>query len=396
MPDPAASGGVPGSNCYNPGMEKRHFLVLLITCLLSAAGHAAMGTELYRALVPIEDHSDKERNRALRQGLLQVLVKLSGSREIGNRPAVKDLLANAGAYVLEFGYAQLPDGRGQALDTRYSQVELDRFLRDNQLPVWPARRPSLLVWIVQGPLDGARRFANRDEDPALYAELERVFGERGQPVVYPLHDLEDQLALTVEDGWGLDAEKLGAASKRYGADSWLLLRCYEAASGQWRVAWMFSAERDESAYLDNLDGEQLDRIVARVGDAVVDRIASAHSYVPSQTPGRLDLEIGRASCRERVVVAGGGGWGEGGGGGGGGGISEFGSYTALMELLAGLSMVRSVEVERLVGDEIQLNLAVDGDQKQLFDSLALFRQIVLPAEPPMRGEILAVSWGAGN
>ncbi|MFA5630257.1 MAG: DUF2066 domain-containing protein [Porticoccaceae bacterium] len=349
-------------------MKKSCLCVLLLSLFAACVAVTAQASDLHRAVVPVSDHSDKERNRALRQGLLEVLVKLSGSRDIGTRPGVQNLLNNAASYAVEFGYVQLAAGQG--LGANFSPRDLDRFLRDNRLPIWPERRPLLLVWVATEPLDVARGFAGRDDNPALYAEVDKVFAARGLPVRYPLYDLADQLTLNIDDAWQLDAEKIAEASTRYGADAWLLLRCYETSSGTWRVAWMFSGGKNEAAVLENLDGEDLHTTVTTIGETVVDRIAAVHSYVPSRDTGQVALTVQ--------------------------GVHDFRSYTALVDVLSGLSMVRSLDVDSVASDSIQLRLGVEGDRKQLLDALSLVRQLRLPETMPRPGEVLTVNWAVAN
>lgn len=331
-------------------MKKFRCFLPMLAFLLAALTLANEPGDLYSAVIPVADSSENERNRAVRTGLLEVLVKLTGRRDVTSRPEVKSLAAKATSYAVEFGYVDLENSDGsrqRGLKVQYSRQELDRFLRQSQLPVWPSRRPSLLVWILREPVDGVQAFVNREEDEAIYETLATFFARRGQPVSYPLHDLEDQLALNVEDAWNLKTESIASASARYGADAWLLVRCYETSSQTWRVAWVLA--NGEQITLDNLDGNSLDETLGIVVDTAVDRIASGYSYVPSSAAGEIVLEVK--------------------------GIKNFGNYTRLQALLKDMTMVRSVAIDRVEKDSIQLAVAIEGDGRQFLESLALIRQL---------------------
>jgi hypothetical protein len=350
-------------------MKKLTLVMMLLSLALSPAVKADQAAALYSAVVAVADNSSAERNKALRAGLLEVLVKLTGSADIGSKPAVAQLLANASAYVVEFGYVNLPNQPSrQGLNVRYSQVDVDRFLRQKQLPVWPVKRPSLLVWVVKEPFGHPQSFVF-EGDEAFYTSLDSLFDRRGLVASYPVYDLEDLSALSVNDAWNLEADKIAAATVRYGASSWLLVRCYETSARTWRLTWVMGAANNnqaEQVYLDNLDAPALDTALARVVDMAVDRIASAYVYTPSLAAGKLVLTVD--------------------------GISSFNYYNELLKLLKELSMVKNLAVESVEGEKIRLQIELEGDEKQFFESLALFDQLEIPEELPPGGQSAAIQW----
>ena len=352
--------------CYNPAMKTLFpALLLLLTALVTPALHGADGAELYTATVPVADHSEAERTRALRAGLAEVVVKLTGSAASVASSEVRSLLARASSYVVEFGYVELPLAeQGLGLSVKYSRAELDAFLRQEGLPVWPPQRAALLVWVLREAGDQPQTFVTRDEDEGLYAHLDRAFAARGLPVRYPLYDLEDQLGLPVATAWSLAAEELARASVRYGANQWLVLRCYQSASDHWRLAWVLG--RGEQTSLDSLEGADLDALLQQVVDGAVDSIAAGQAYIPTLTAGRVALEVS--------------------------GVDGFASYTGMLDTLQGLSMVRSVTIAQVVGERISLFLDVEGSEKVLLDALALSEHFNLPEQPGAPGQALSVVW----
>ncbi|MCK9503448.1 MAG: DUF2066 domain-containing protein [Porticoccaceae bacterium] len=348
-------------------MKKIILITLLLTLGLSPVAMADSAAALYSAVVPVADNSATERNRALRAGLLEVLVKLTGSADIGSRPEVKQLLAGASAYVVEFGYIKLANQR-QGLNVRYSQMDIDRFLRQKQLPVWPAKRPSLLVWVIKESSGQPQSFVFGD-DEEFYAALNSIFDRRGLVATYPLYDLEDLSALSMDAAWNLEADKVAAASARYGAASWLLVRCYETSARTWRLTWVLgSAQKNQGdqVYLDNLDDKALDAALTRVVDMAVDRIASTYVYTPSLTADKLIVTVD--------------------------GISSFNYYNQLLDLLKELSIVKSLNIESVQGEKIRLHVDLEGDAKQFFESLALFDQLEVPEELPTDGQPATIQW----
>ena len=72
---------------------------LLWACaLLPLAGYAVQVDDLFKAEVEVADQSNSERKRAFREGLAEVLVKVSGRSSVMTEPMVAESLAKAGAY----------------------------------------------------------------------------------------------------------------------------------------------------------------------------------------------------------------------------------------------------------------------------------------------------------
>ena len=291
-------------------------LLVAALCALAPGLNAAPGTDFYIATVPVPDHSEKARLAAARQGLGEVLVKLTGTSGVATRPEVAAMLRRVSSYMLEYSYATLPgDGGGPdrlAVRVRFDRAGVDSFLRSNQLPIWPLNRPRLLVWLVEDGPGGVSRFVTGEEAGPLVASLDRGFARRGMPVVYPLLDLQDQLVLDSRQARDFDDK-----ARMMGRDGQTLLRQQQADS--------------------------LDNLLAAVVDQVVDTVAANSSYVAQGRGEVVALDVD--------------------------GITSFGDYNRLADLLAELSMVRDVQITGVDGRRLYLSLAIEGGRDQLLDSL---------------------------
>lgn len=320
-------------------------LLVAALCALAPGLNAAPGTDFYIATVPVPDHSEKARLAAARQGLGEVLVKLTGTSGVATRPEVAAMLRRVSSYMLEYSYATLPgDGGGPdrlAVRVRFDRAGVDSFLRSNQLPIWPLNRPRLLVWLVEDGPGGVSRFVTGEEAGPLVASLDRGFARRGMPVVYPLLDLQDQLVLDSRQARDFDDKAIAEASARYPAQGWLVLRYYQTSDGAWRSAWMMG--RDGQTLLRQQQADSLDNLLAAVVDQVVDTVAANSSYVAQGRGEVVALDVD--------------------------GITSFGDYNRLADLLAELSMVRDVQITGVDGRRLYLSLAIEGGRDQLLDSL---------------------------
>lgn len=344
-------------------MNRHLSLLILLGVLFVLPGTAGAAQDFYSATAPVADNSDAQRNKAIRAALEKVLIRLTGVSGIAGYPGVGELLANATNYALEFGYVEGAQGSGLAVAVSFTRNEIERFLRDRQLPIWPAKRSPLLVWVLKEAQGQPATFVTQEDDPALYSALSSQFADRAMPVRFPLYDLEDMMKLTTQAAWDFNVEQIGQASSRYGLENWLVVRCYETTNADWRVAWVQGGAGEST--LDSVDTATLDEGLQRMVQVAVDKVAATSSYIPSQSAGVVVLEVS--------------------------GVTDYATYRRMINLFSGLSMVRSVAVQSLTANQVSLVLAVEGNQQELAQALAAYDQLILPPEQPVEGT-LSAAW----
>ncbi|MCK9562998.1 MAG: DUF2066 domain-containing protein, partial [Bacteroidales bacterium] len=265
---------------------KNTFLAILFALLVLPA--AASRADFYVATVPVDDQSEGARISAAREGLASVLVRLTGSRTLGDDPRVQAMLREVSTYMVEYSYVTLPAATAGGLGVRiqYERDGIDRALRAGRLPIWPLNRPPLLLWLVVDDPAGGPRVLNDDETIAV---LDRAFDRRGLAPVYPLYDLEDQLALEPGLIHDFDSEAIAGASNRYPVQGWLAVRVYETSSGLWRAAWMLDVAGQ--SLLRQVQAETVEELLGEVVDQAVDSIASRYAYVAGDSAGTVELDI---------------------------------------------------------------------------------------------------------
>jgi len=203
----------------NPALSVR---VLLFSLLFLLAG-PAMATKvsgLYRAEAAVAGVEANQRSEAIRQALVNVLVKVTGNRNIASRKALAGDIKNASRYVQQYSYQLAKDaemaseGEPQRfLLVSFDRAAIDRLLRDQGLPVWSENRPSILSWMGV-ERQSRRRLMDSERDTPVRSALEETARTRGLPLLFPLMDLEDQGRLQVGDIWGEFETNIRGASNR--------------------------------------------------------------------------------------------------------------------------------------------------------------------------------------
>lgn len=317
--------------------------LLLLSLLYGVAW--AEPADLYAAEVAVADDSVAVRTEALSQALQQVLVKVSGSTEVGGHPGAAAVLARPGSLVQQYRYRL--DSAGESpqryLWAKFDKVALDRLLRESGIPLWGSRRPRLLVWLAveQG---GRRSLLNLEGDMTAREAMQQRAAARGLPLQLPLMDLQDQAALNAADLWADYEAALREASRRYPHDVILTGRL-RASDGHWQSDWtLWEADRQQTFDTAALPWP----VVLQAGiDGAQNRLAAR--YVPA-TQGDDGPEPLRVSFS---------------------GIDSLAAYGRLMQILGQHESISRIKLRQVEGDRVLTELWVRGGRGALSRGLSL-------------------------
>ena len=311
--------------------------LLCITMLgLPLVADAARVSGLYSVEVVVADKTAQERKRAEQQGLETVLVKVSGSSKTIARTQAARNKIDASRYVSEFSYRsdKIADtGEKQTLAViNYSSSMIDSLLANTGCPIWPADRPELLVWMVADQAGEGRSHVTKESMPEAKRLLKQQMAARGEHLLEPLLDLEDHLTLSAQDAWAFKHNSLVAAARRYKVPNWCVLRFYQTSSGRFRGT--VQVEAGVHSGLVNLNAATLESLIQQGVNEAVDRVAAGSTFIRQQNVEEFALLLEN--------------------------INNYKDYSAAIELLNKLEMVRAVRVASAVGDHLDLRLDING------------------------------------
>lgn len=385
-------------------MRFLHLRLLLSSLIVAFASAASAGqkVDIYRADTLVKSQSEGERNAAARATLGEVIVRVSGQRSALDHPAIKAAQPSAQNYLFGFSYKSSAekitvDGKtfpAVGLQLNYEPQAIEKLLRDSQLPLWPATRPKVLVWLVAKDPTGLRLVPEGTDLQAMQSQAQY----RGLPLVFPKLDLEDNLSLTADDLWALDIEKIKTASLRYRADAILIGRytpyslgpippavvvdpvaaeipvdaaavsslvSSSAASsaaldglvdaapapviqGPWLGDWQLLHATNDQSFAD--ETPEVKGLFTSAIDHAADYFANQYAIMPTNTgPQTIVLRVG--------------------------GITSFGQFKQAQAYLDELAMVQRMEVVKVDAEGILVRLTTEGDVKLFISTLALGRQL---------------------
>jgi uncharacterized protein len=369
---------------------------LLLWGLAVNSSQAGQKLAIYHAEALVKNASEGERNMAARATLGEVVVRVTGQTAALEHPQIRAALGNAQQYLFGFSYQAsndklVRDGKamnGVKLLLEYSPEAIEQLLREAQLPLWPATRPKVLVWLVAKDHSGFHLVPELADAKALFARAQ----QRGVPVVRPAMDLEDSLSIAADDLWNLDLDKIRAASLRYKVDAVLVgryalselgdvipleplalsaeqestlaplpelpteqLAVDNAApasdpvpQGPWQSDWQLLLAADSRQFAE--EAPQVSDLLQSAVDSMADYFAGVYAITPNnQGPQTLVVNIGN--------------------------VANFGAFKEAQAYINELAMVRKSDFVRVSGDQLWLNLTIEGDIRLFMETLALGRRL---------------------
>jgi uncharacterized protein len=298
-------------------------------CIAAVPAGAARVEGLYQA----EAEFAGNRDAGFRATLEKVLVRMTGRRDVADRPETAALFENAAAYAQQF--RQLAPDRFWAA---FDGAALERQLGELGLPVWGAERPSTLLWLAVDA-GGGQRFvvasgAEFEQEVAIREQVFEAARARGLPMVFPLMDAEDRAQASFAEVWGGFEDSIRAASERYGVDAVLVgrLAAADPDHGRWALYSADDVERWSGSV-----GESIGRLA--------DRFAARYAVVSAGETRAILVRVR--------------------------GLDTIDDYGRVTRFLGSLTAVESLGVESLESDEVVFRVALRGEAATLDEAVRL-------------------------
>jgi len=318
------------------------FRFLLLTIVMSIAPmliEAQPQKSHFRATVPVKTQTSGERKVAAQNAFMQVMLRISGFESVMRDAHVLSQAKRAQAYIEQFQYLPLEsetlieEGFEELLSLTFSRAALEDILRKAQQAIW-SNRPTTLLWLVEDDPEYGRQLLNQLSDNPVVTSIDAAAERRGLPLIYPLLDLDDQLALSIDDVWNIDEKAIARASDRYGADVILVGRYSQTSRGELWSTWQFFHADTDVSYDSRLAVEEegsIDNLGRDALDPLADFLAKRYAIQPQlETGGRLVVQVS--------------------------GIRDFGAYRRSLDYLEGLGAVSDLRLGAVRQDTMLLYL----------------------------------------
>lgn len=331
-------------------------IAIVLLMLLGLTARAEVVTTLYDARVEVAQRGDQALRRAATEGLANVLVRVSGRRDVTQTQLVQPALRDAQSLLRQYRYeSETDDGVERLyLVLDFSEPEVNRLLNQAGLPVWDKNRPRTLAWLVIDDVNG-RRFVSENDTPDVVEALRNAASQRGVPLIFPALDIDDKLQLSAGQVWAMDLAAVRAASERYRAPHILTGRLTRLSSG-WISNLVHLSSRDE-----NLLDSQADSLAAAVEPAVnriADDLAKQYAVVRSE----------QRELSANIVVS---------------GVDDFRDYARLITYLEGVAGIEHANPVWISGSQMVVMLHLQGDMDKARQFFLLDKKILEDENPGM-------------
>ena len=331
-----------------------------VLALLGCSANLWAEAALYSSEQQLQDQSTQQMGSATRRALSEVLVRVSGSRDLLSRQDIRMALATSDRYLQQFSFAGFIEGdQGQRLQNfvfKFDRLSVEELLQSAGLPIWPANRPPVLVWYVIEDGHG-RRFLNPEEDPGVVAALVTSFQERGLQLQFPLFDLKDSSLVEITDLLRLDRSSIARGGMRYDSSTILAGRLSQLSNGSW-VSDSLYILGGQSYAIPAGDGELVSLADNLADFAAVKMSAEYALEVSEESADGLQLYIE--------------------------GINNFRDYASALEYIESIQAVEQANIEYVSVGHAVFRVYFQGQMRQFQQALALEgrlqRVAALPAE----------------
>ncbi|MDM5135625.1 DUF2066 domain-containing protein [Aeromonas salmonicida] len=314
-------------------------VVTALCCGLSFMVSAAQVTDLYQGKAP----TSGDMVAAQSQALGDVLVKVTGKRDILTQPDVVKALAAPGDYVQHYGYQDV--GPVKFLKADFNVAKVNALISQSKFALLGPARPQMALWLVIN--EGERRILPDQSSDGWASALRTQSQAMGLPVSIPLMDLDDNMAVNATDVWGRFAAPILQASQRYGAEM-VVLGKLTPEGDKWSIDWGLYGPK-AGGELAELTRGSSSGTQAEVAQHFADELAA---WLVQNYGARIS---GVASSQTLVVE----------------GLSGIDGMITVQKMLQGIASVTKVTIGKLEGDKVTFDLSLQGDKAELIRGLQL-------------------------
>ncbi len=192
--------------------------LLLVSLFTFKQASAIQADRLYDVEILVVDESASVRSAAFKQGLDELFIRISGNSNIMDklqRPVASRYVKQYSYEPVEAPMVNLQDELlSHRLKIQFNRGLSEKYLQQNDFPVWGEHRPEVVVWLVVR--DGSNEYVLKQNDLSLLkTAADEAFIRRGIPRRWPLYDNKDKKVLSVADIRGGFSDPVMLASKRY-------------------------------------------------------------------------------------------------------------------------------------------------------------------------------------
>lgn len=315
-------------------------ILCLLMCMVTGPVFAQQQNDLYHTEVQLTG-SDKAENIAKQEGLVNVLIKVSGQTDIAQNEVIKKALTQSDRYVTQMSFVEYDDAP-RAMKLGYNSKMVLNLLTQSEQSIWETPRKSVLVWIVN-EYNYQRSIIWEQSNNSLITRIKEAANERGLPVMFPVGDFDDVTSIEIPDLWGNFKKPIADASERYNPQAIIVVKVRGNSS-----SWTLFDTTPQ--YLPTTSTKPLE---GRESGAVqlADMVNNVSDYFAKKYTKNLGAVVSQS---EMISIE---------------GIHSTRAFFTIEKQLKQLNSVASVQVDTIQGNKVTYTLNLLGDSEQFNQEL---------------------------
>ncbi|OGT43275.1 MAG: hypothetical protein A3F42_06990 [Gammaproteobacteria bacterium RIFCSPHIGHO2_12_FULL_37_34] len=345
---------------------KKLLVVIVLICFPFHLALAVKVSSLYQAEIAVASQASDEREQAIKDGFLQVLMKVSGHAQIEKNPLIHSNLKRAEYYVQEFSY-QIPSTSASQylLQIHYNINDVNRLLKRAGISSWGQNRPLILVWLAFTDKEDTREIIGNEESTMNILDyMKQQAKNTGLPFIFPMMDVEDMNRISVDNVIEKSLPILKDVSKRYAPDALLIGHLQQHDDG-FESEWQFVLNGEQWDW--SISGITAKHIISSVISEVGQTLSKRYTVkvVDHASPIWLKLEVTNITQRDDLVQ--------------------------LIHYLKQLTPVSQVQLLQVSGNSVKLSVLIQGSLVT-FQQHASIGKRLIPSSSESSGNQLVYEW----
>lgn len=340
-------------------MRELFFTAFILALFSMAPAFAVKVTSLYQYEMPVDSQADDVRAQAVREGFLQVLIKISGDPQIAENPDIKPLLRRADYFVQEFSYSAPDASPYYTLKIRYDRNDINRLLKKAGVSYWGENRPLILVWVSYTNIKNFAEIIG-NENPGNILTTMKLQGKKyGLPLIFPMMDVTDIDQVSTTDIKEMSLSTLKEAGKRYAPDA-MLIGAIEQTNIDFQSHWQLVLGTNQWAW--NISEKLIDDVIASVLNQTSQTLAKYYVEKAANAPQWIKVEVTNITKRDELVQ--------------------------LMQYLKQLTAVQQVQLVQIVGDVVDISILVRGSLNAFQQNASVNQRLVLKSQDEANNKLI--------
>lgn len=334
----------------------------MLLASLTQAAYAVKLKSVYVSEVPVVSQDEKLRDKAIQQAFGQTLIKLTGDALILKNPQLKAALATAKNNVDEFGY--LPSatpGLPFTLKVEFDSHAIRQLLNKANVPLWGLERPLILVWLSAENANHTAELVDSESNNEWAVSLKQGADQRGLPLFLPMLDITDIKQVSAADIRAMSVATLQKAAERYKADG-ILIGSIEQKDKLYISHWKLTLGEDQWDW--NFINESPAQLLQVMMDKMTATLTGRDREVADAAPTSPTLPASSSASITLTVK----------------GVNQRDDVEDLMHFLKDMPQVKELEMENVLGDEVELHLTLQCSQKIFMQDVGVGKHLQLQAE----------------